>query len=286
MGNKNCDNYGSSWCIDFGEDCESCPAQAIEPEAPQSEPAKTIREKINAILAPSGFSIGSIYLNDPDEPEAEYIVCDSDGDEIDIDSLTNIMKHYMTPDTKPESVLLLTDEEIIILLDKFRKEPLLLVQAAVKGEYHKAEPIIRAKYEARIKELEARLKGQVADLNKRIPNIREEARRQAFKEVTGLANNQRFYPILNQRRVNKMTELRDQLACKLCHWSDECDCKPQRDASGCQEPYAKADSILSDIRAKVQEIKNPNKIGSGSIAELCCHNSFEQAIEAVLELLK
>ena len=59
-----------------------------------------VRQKINAMLSPSGFSIGSVYNQNPDDESAEYIICDSDGDEIDIDSLTTLMKQYMTPDSE------------------------------------------------------------------------------------------------------------------------------------------------------------------------------------------
>ena len=72
----------------------------------QSEAAKikeSVRIEINKMLEGSGFSIGKVY----DEASTEYIVCDSDGDEIDTDSLKTLMETYMTPDddTKSEAAI-------------------------------------------------------------------------------------------------------------------------------------------------------------------------------------
>jgi hypothetical protein len=52
------------------------------------------RQEINKMLEPSGFSIGTISDS---TGILEFTICDRDGDEIDLGSMTHIMDDYMTP---------------------------------------------------------------------------------------------------------------------------------------------------------------------------------------------
>ena len=135
-----------------------------------------VRQKINAMLSPSGFSIGSVYNQNPDDESAEYIICDSDGDEIDIDSLTTLMKQYMTVgnDPIPSSEGMLPEDKLAIVFfkQKYPETEWCYMDLATKQEYiglakeflAKAMPLIEAPLRAEIEMLNLALMNRKSEV--------------------------------------------------------------------------------------------------------------------------
>jgi ribosomal protein L31 len=87
------DDEAGTKVIEHVKTCEKHPLYQANQRIKESE--EKVRNVINKMLEPTGFSIGVVFDS---SGIIEYMVCDRDGDEMDLDVLKNMMDVYMTPD--------------------------------------------------------------------------------------------------------------------------------------------------------------------------------------------